>query len=56
MKTNNIFKSGQSYIAPEAAVVELRTDNAFLQASQLEDYDENIIFGPALTGELTPIL
>ena len=33
------------YTAPEAVVVELRTDSALLQASLLEDYDENSIFG-----------
>lgn len=33
-------------MAPEAVVVELRTDSALLQASQLDDYDENIIFAP----------
>ena len=55
MKTNKTLIPGQPYIAPEAVVVELRTDNAFLQASQLEDYDENIIFSPALPEDLFPL-
>ena len=43
MNINNTFISGQLYIAPEAVVIEFHADNAILQASQLEDYDENII-------------
>ena len=46
MKVNISFIPRQVYMAPEAVVVELRTDSALLQASQLDDYDENIIFAP----------
>jgi hypothetical protein len=51
MKTNKTFIPGQLYIAPEAVVVELRTDRALLQASQLEDYEENVLFAPPVSEE-----
>lgn len=43
MKYVNKFKPVQEYTAPLVEVVVLATENLMTGASQIEDYDENII-------------
>ena len=53
MKYNYIVK--QKYSAPVADVVKLHTENVIL-ASQLDDYDDNPIFGAPDAGDLPGVI